>query len=101
LSGGQRQRLGIARALYRDASVLIMDEATSALDAQAEREIGDMLVGLRLNRTIILISHRLSTLCHCDVIYELEGGKLVRSGTHRELLSPADTHGSAAARIRA
>lgn len=88
LSGGQRQRLGIARALYRDASVLIMDEATSALDAAAEQEIGDMLMVLRKDRTIILIAHRLSTLRHCDAIYQLEDGRIVRSGTYRELLSP-------------
>jgi ABC-type multidrug transport system fused ATPase/permease subunit len=88
LSGGQRQRLGIARALYRDASVLIMDEATSALDAAAEQEIGDMLMTLRQNRTIILIAHRLSTLRYCDTIYQLEAGRIIRSGPYREFLSP-------------
>jgi len=74
LSGGQRQRLGIARALYRDASMLLMDEATSGLDAAAEQEIGDMLATLRKNRTIIVIAHRPSTLRHCDTVYELRSG---------------------------
>ena len=71
LSGGQRQRLAIARALYRDASLLILDEATSALDATAEGEIIDMLEMLRPNRTILVIAHRTGALRHCDVIFEL------------------------------
>jgi ABC-type multidrug transport system fused ATPase/permease subunit len=79
LSGGQRQRLGIARALYRDASVLIMDEATSSLDAVAERDITDMLASLRQTRTILLVAHRMSALKHCDVIYELANGRITRS----------------------
>jgi ATP-binding cassette, subfamily B, bacterial PglK len=90
LSGGQRQRLGIARALYRDASVLIMDEPTSALDGAAEREIVDMLAARRDGRTVILIAHRLSSLRHCDVIYELAKGQIVRSGTYDELSAAAD-----------
>ena len=85
LSGGHRQRLGIARALYRDASVLLMDEPTSALDSVAEREIVDMLDARRQGRTTILVSHRLSTLQHCDVVYELAKGQIVRSGTYAEL----------------
>jgi ATP-binding cassette, subfamily B, bacterial PglK len=85
LSGGQRQRLGIARALYRDASLLIMDEPTSALDAGAEREITDMLAARREGRTIILIAHRLASLQHCDRVYELAHGRIVRSGTYTEL----------------
>jgi ABC-type multidrug transport system fused ATPase/permease subunit len=89
LSGGQRQRLGIARALYRNASVLIMDEATSALDAAAERDITDMLDQHRANRTILLVAHRLNALRHCDVIYELDNGRLVRGGTYRQLVGRA------------
>lgn len=86
LSGGQRQRLGIARALYRNASVLIMDEATSALDAVAESGIADSLLQLRRDRTILLIAHRVNTLRHCDMIVELDGGRIVRSGTYDGLL---------------
>jgi len=89
LSGGQRQRLGIARALYRNASVLIMDEATNALDAAAEQEIADVLVPLGLERTIILIAHRLSSLRHCDVIFELQNGRIVRLGYPGQPSPPA------------
>ena len=85
LSGGQRQRLGIARALYRDASVLILDEATSALDNAAEEEIVDTLDALRPSRTLLMIAHRLSALRHCDVIHELKNGRIVRSGTYADL----------------
>ncbi|MGA8094046.1 MAG: ABC transporter ATP-binding protein [Steroidobacteraceae bacterium] len=85
LSGGQRQRVGIARALYRDASVLIMDEATSELDVAAEEGIIDALQTIRAGRTIILTAHRLTSLRHCDVILELEKGRIVRSSTYPEL----------------
>jgi ATP-binding cassette, subfamily B, bacterial PglK len=85
LSGGQRQRVAIARALYRQASVLIMDEATSALDEAAERSIIESLQALRAGRTIILTGHRLSSLRHCDVIFELEAGRLARSWTYEAL----------------
>ena len=85
LSGGQRQRVGIARALYRNASVLILDEATSSLDGLAEQEILETLQTLRSERTVILVAHRLSTVKQCDVIFELDKGTLVRSGTYDEL----------------
>lgn len=85
LSGGQRQRLGIARALYREASVLILDEPTSALDGAAEREIIDMLTSRREGRTVVLVAHRLTSLQRCDVIHELANGRIVRSGTYDEL----------------
>jgi ABC-type multidrug transport system fused ATPase/permease subunit len=85
LSGGQRQRVAIARALYRDASVLIMDEATSELDEAAEHAIVDALEALRPGRTVILTGHRLSSLKHCDVIFELEGGRLARTWTYAAL----------------
>jgi ABC-type bacteriocin/lantibiotic exporter with double-glycine peptidase domain len=90
LSGGQRQRLGIARALYREVPVLIMDEPTSALDGNAEGEIVDMLNDRRDGRTMLMVSHRLSALRHCDVIYELASGQIVRSGTFLELSGHAD-----------
>ena len=85
LSGGQRQRLGIARALYREASVLILDEATSALDMAAEEEIVDTLDALRPSRTLLLIAHRLSALRHCDIIHELKKGRIIRSGAYADL----------------
>jgi HlyD family secretion protein len=85
LSGGQRQRVGIARALYRDASVLIMDEPTSELDAAAEEGIIDALQTIRAGRTIILTAHRLRSLRHCDLILELERGRIVRSSSYAEL----------------
>jgi ABC-type bacteriocin/lantibiotic exporter with double-glycine peptidase domain len=91
MSGGQRQRLGIARALYRDASLLIMDEPTSALDGEAEREIIDMLVAQRAYKTIVLIAHRLESLRHCDRVYELSGGRIVRSMTYDELSATAES----------
>lgn len=77
LSGGQRQRVAIARALYRDAAVLIMDEATSALDDATENDLIATLQGLRGQCTIILITHRASTLQHCDAIVELQNGTIV------------------------
>lgn len=84
LSGGQRQLLGIARALYRDASVLILDEATSALDNIAEDEIVATLNALRPGRTLLMISHRLSALRHCDIIHELRHGRISRSGVYAD-----------------
>lgn len=85
LSGGQRQRLGLARAFYRGGSVLILDEATSELDAAAEESIVDALLAMRAGRTIIMTGHRLSSLRHCDIILELERGRLVRNTTYAEL----------------
>ncbi len=87
LSGGQRQRVGIARALYRDASVLIMDEWSSGLDTTAETAIVDLLASLGPSRTIVMIAHRLSSLRRCDVLFELQGGRMARSGTYREMTS--------------
>jgi ATP-binding cassette subfamily B protein len=77
--------LGIARALYRGASVLIMDEATSSLDGDAEEEIIDMLLTLGRERTIILVAHRLRSLRHCDLIVEMQTGRIVRSGSYDQL----------------
>jgi len=87
LSGGQRQRIGIARALYTNASVLILDEATNALDGLTEQDLIATLFGLRGRYTIILIAHRLSTVRACDLIFELDQGKVTASGTYAELLS--------------
>jgi ATP-binding cassette subfamily B protein len=86
LSGGQRQRIGIARALYKRASVLILDEATSALDNETERSVMQAIEGLQRNLTILLIAHRLSTVRHCDTIAELEHGRIVAQAPYEKLL---------------
>jgi ABC-type bacteriocin/lantibiotic exporter with double-glycine peptidase domain len=86
LSGGQRQRLGLARALYGDPSVLVLDEATSALDTTTEDTVREALDGLDENHTVILIAHRLSTVRNCDILYKLDQGRLVASGSHDEVL---------------
>ncbi len=86
LSGGQRQRIGIARALYKQASVLVFDEATSALDNATERSVMDAIEGLNRDLTILLIAHRLTTVRRCDIIVELEHGRVVAQGTYEHLL---------------
>ncbi len=87
LSGGQRQRVGIARALYKQASVIVFDEATSALDSETEKGVIEVLNALGPNITLFMVAHRLSTLEQCDVIHEIAGGKVVRSGTYAELFN--------------
>ncbi len=89
LSGGQRQRIAIARALLKDAPILILDEATSALDTEAERHIQAALAQLVRNRTTFVIAHRLSTVEQADRIIVLEAGRIAESGTHAELLAHA------------
>ena len=86
LSGGQRQRISIARALLKDAPILILDEATSALDTESERFIQHAMEHLMENRTTLVIAHRLSTIEHADHILVMESGKIVEQGTHAELL---------------
>ena len=87
LSGGQRQRIAIARALLKDAPILILDEATSALDTEAERHIQAALAQLVRNRTTFIIAHRLSTVEQADRIIVLDARPLAESGTHAQLLA--------------
>ena len=86
LSGGQRQRIGIARALYKQANVLVFDEATSALDNATEQSVMDAIEGLSRDLTILLVAHRLTTVRHCDTIVELELGRVVVQDTYEQLI---------------
>jgi subfamily B ATP-binding cassette protein MsbA len=97
LSGGQRQRMAIARAIYKNAPILILDEATSALDSESERLVQQALETLMRGRTSLVIAHRLSTIERADRIVALEAGKVIEQGSHAELLA----HGGLYARLHA
>lgn len=97
LSGGQRQRISIARAMLKDAPILLLDEATSALDTESERHVQDALKRLMEGRTTLVIAHRLSTVADADIIYVMDGGRVIESGDHKTLLD----RGGAYARLHA
>jgi ABC-type multidrug transport system fused ATPase/permease subunit len=95
LSGGQRQRVGIARALYHEREILVLDEATAALDNETESLVTEAIKSLSGTKTMIIIAHRLTTVEHCDRIYMLYGGRIVKSGTYKEVvLEQQYLHGS-------
>ncbi|MFM7441875.1 MAG: ATP-binding cassette domain-containing protein, partial [Snowella sp.] len=86
LSGGQRQRVGIARALYHEREILVLDEATSALDNETEQLVNESIKSLSGTKTLIIIAHRLSTIEHCDRLYLLGQGKILKAGTYQEVV---------------
>ena len=86
LSGGQQQRIGIARALYRDPEILILDEATSSLDFLTEKKIMESVQFLKKKKTLIVVTHRLSTIAKCDKIFFIGGGKILKHGKPEEVL---------------
>jgi ATP-binding cassette subfamily B protein len=89
LSGGQRQRVSVARALIKDAPIILLDEPTASLDSESERRVQDAIARLCQGRTTLVIAHRLHTITHADCIHVVDGGRIVESGRHEELLRKA------------
>lgn len=94
LSGGQRQRIGIARALYHEREILVLDEATAALDNETERLVNDAIKALSGQKTLIIIAHRLTTVEHCDRIYLMERGEIIKEGSYKEIVLGESTAGA-------
>jgi ATP-binding cassette subfamily B protein len=94
LSGGQRQRIEIARALIKDAPIILLDEATASLDSESERHVQEALAELCKGRTTLVIAHRLSTIMHADRILVVENGAMIESGKHEELLRKGGRYAS-------
>jgi ATP-binding cassette subfamily B protein len=92
LSGGQRQRIAIARAILKDAPIILLDEPTAALDSESEREVQKALDGLRVGRTTLVVAHRLQTIVNADRIYVIEDGRATDSGVHAELIARRGTY---------
>ena len=94
LSGGQRQRIAIARALIKNAPIILLDEPTAALDSESEQHVQEAIAELRKGRTTLVIAHRLSTIMHADSILVVENGLVVESGRHDELLRKGGRYAS-------
>ncbi|HLX17842.1 MAG TPA: ATP-binding cassette domain-containing protein, partial [Bradyrhizobium sp.] len=94
LSGGQRQRVAVARALLRNAPIILLDEATAALDSESEKQVQEAIEHLCRNRTTIVIAHRLHTIMHADAILVVEGGEIVERGRHDDLLRRSGRYAS-------
>ena len=92
LSGGQKQRLFIARELFREPNLLILDEATSALDSASEKEIQKSIDSLKGEISVVIIAHRLSTIRNIDLVYVLENGKIIESGSYQELANAKESN---------
>ncbi len=94
LSGGQKQRISIARAILKNAPIILLDEATSSLDSESEKVIHDAIENLTKNKTTIIIAHRLATIKNCNKIFLFDKGKIIDSGTHNELIDRSKIYSS-------